>query len=58
MTDKKNGDERTLAEVRPQLDQSVAYERAQAQAADLAAEARETDHQSRPILDKVAKAQA
>ena len=56
VTDKKPGTTRTLAELRPQLTDQLSYERAQAQAADLAASlekqiTRATD------LDKVSKAQ-
>jgi len=56
VTDKKPGTTRTLAELRPQLTDQLSYERAQAQAGDLAASlekqiTRATD------LDKVSKAQ-
>jgi len=56
VTDKKPGTQRTLAEMRQQLTDQLAYERAQAQAADLAA--RLEKQISKPSdLDKVAKAQ-
>ena len=56
VTDKKAGTVRTLAEMRQQLNDQLAFERAQAQAADLAANLEKQI--SKPAdLDKVAKAQ-
>ncbi len=56
VTDKKGGTTRTLAELRQQLTDQIAYERAQTQAADLAASLEKQI--SKPAdLDKVAKAQ-
>jgi peptidyl-prolyl cis-trans isomerase D len=56
LADKKPGSTRTLAEVRPQLADELANERAQAQAADLAQNLEKQI--SKPAdLDKVAKAQ-
>ncbi len=46
LVDKKNATTRTLAEVRQQITDQLAYERAQAQAADLRASAREADQQA------------
>jgi peptidyl-prolyl cis-trans isomerase D len=56
VTDKKAGTTRTLAELRPQLTDQLSYERAQAQAADLAASL-EKQISKASDLDKVAKAQ-
>ncbi len=56
MTDKKPGTTRTLAEMRQQLTDQLAAERAQAQAGDLAA-ALEKQISKPSDLDKVAKAQ-
>jgi peptidyl-prolyl cis-trans isomerase D len=56
VTDKKPGTTRTLAELRPQLSDQLSYERAQAQAADLAANL-EKQISKASDLDKVAKAQ-
>ena len=56
VTDKKAGTTRTLAELRPQLTDQLSYERAQAQAADLAASL-EKQITKASDLDKVAKAQ-
>jgi len=56
LVDKKNATTRPLAEVRQQLADQLAYERAQAQAADLAQSLEKQI--SKPVdLDKVAKAQ-
>jgi peptidyl-prolyl cis-trans isomerase D len=56
VTDKKAGNTRTLAEMRQQLTDQLAFERAQAQAGDLAANLEKQI--SKPAdLDKVAKAQ-
>jgi peptidyl-prolyl cis-trans isomerase D len=56
LVDKKSAATRTLAEVRQQLTDQLAYERAQAQAADLAAKLEK--QVSKPAdLDKVAKAE-
>jgi peptidyl-prolyl cis-trans isomerase D len=56
VTDKKAGTRRTLADMRQQLTDQLAYERAQLQAADLAANLEKQI--SKPAdLDKVAKAQ-
>ncbi len=56
VTDKKPGTVRTLAELRQQLTDQLAYERAQTQAGDLAAQLEKQI--SKPAdLDKVAKAQ-
>ena len=56
VTDKKPGTTRTLAELRPQLSDQLSYERAQAQAADLAANL-EKQISKASDLDKVARAQ-
>jgi peptidyl-prolyl cis-trans isomerase D len=56
VTEKKPGTTRTLAELRPQLTDQLSYERAQAQAADLAASL-EKQITRASDLDKVAKAQ-
>jgi peptidyl-prolyl cis-trans isomerase D len=56
VTDKKPGSTRTLAELRPQLSDQLSYERAQAQAADLAANL-EKQISKASDLDKVARAQ-
>jgi len=56
LTDKKPGTTRTLAELRPQLTDQLSYERAQAQAGDLAASL-EKQISKASDLDKVAKAQ-
>jgi len=56
MVDKKPGSTRTLAELKPQITDQLAYEKAQAQAADLAASLEKQI--SKPAdLDKVGKAQ-
>jgi len=56
LVDKKNATTRTLAEVRQQLTDQLAYQRAQAQAADLA-QSLEKQIAKPADLDKVAKAQ-
>jgi peptidyl-prolyl cis-trans isomerase D len=56
LVDKKNATTRTLAEVRQQLTDQLAYQRAQAQAADLSQNL-EKQIKSPADLDKVAKAQ-
>ena len=56
VTDKKPGTTRTLAELRPQLSDQLSYERAQAQAGDLAASLEKLITKASD-LDKVAKAQ-
>jgi peptidyl-prolyl cis-trans isomerase D len=56
VTEKKPGTTRTLAELRPQLTDQLSYERAQAQAADLAANLEKLITKASD-LDKVAKAQ-
>src|SRR4249919_3299652 len=56
VTDKKPGTVRTLAELRPQLTDQLSYERAQAQAGDLAANLEKLVTKASD-LDKVAKAQ-
>src|SRR5438874_12603733 len=56
LVDKKNATTRPLAEVRQQLSDQLAYQRAQAQAADLA-QSLEKQIKSPSDLDKVAKAQ-
>ena len=56
VTDKKAGTTRTLAELKPQLTDQLSYERAQTQAADLAASL-EKQITKAADLDKVAKAQ-
>lgn len=56
VTDKKPGTTRTLAELRPQLTDQLSYERAQAQAGDLAANLEKLVTKASD-LDKVAKAQ-
>jgi peptidyl-prolyl cis-trans isomerase D len=56
VTDKKPGTTRTLAELRPQLTDQLSYERAQAQASDLAASLEKIITKASD-LDKVAKAQ-
>jgi peptidyl-prolyl cis-trans isomerase D len=56
MVDKKAGSTRTLAELKPQITDQLAYEKAQAQAADLAASL-EKQISKPPDLDRVAKAQ-
>jgi peptidyl-prolyl cis-trans isomerase D len=56
LVDKKPGTTRTLADVRQQLTDQIAYERAQAQAADLAQNL-EQQIRKPADLDKVAKAQ-
>src|SRR5947209_19535807 len=55
LVDKKPGTTRTLAEVRPQIADQLGYERAQAQAADLA-QAVEKEISKPADLDRVAKA--
>jgi peptidyl-prolyl cis-trans isomerase D len=57
LVDKKNATTRALAEVRQQLTDQLAYQRAQAQAADLAQNL-EKQIKTAADLDKVAKAQA
>jgi len=56
LVDKKNATTRTLAEVRQQLNDQLAYQRAQTQAADLAQNL-EKQIKTAADLDKVAKAQ-
>ena len=56
LVDKKNATTRPLAEVRQQLNDQLAYQRAQAQAADLA-QTLEKQIKTPADLDKVAKAQ-
>jgi peptidyl-prolyl cis-trans isomerase D len=56
LVDKKNATTRTLAEVRQQITDQLAYERAQAQAADLA-QSLEKQISKPADLDKVGKAQ-
>ena len=56
VTDKKPGTQRTLAELRQQLTDQLSFERAQTQAADLAARL-EKDITKPSDLDRVAKAQ-
>ena len=56
LVDKKNATTRPLAEVRQQLNDQLAYQRAQAQATDLA-QSLEKQIKSPADLDKVAKAQ-
>ncbi len=56
VTEKKAGTVRTLAELRPQLTDQLSYERAQAQAGDLAANLEKLITKASD-LDKVAKAQ-
>jgi peptidyl-prolyl cis-trans isomerase D len=56
LVDKKNATTRTLAEVRQQLNDQLAYQRAQAQAADLSQNL-EKQIKTPADLDKVAKAQ-
>ena len=56
LVDKKPGTTKTLAEVRPQINDQLASERAQAQAADLATKLAK-DISKPADLDKVAKAQ-
>ena len=56
LVDKKNAATRALAEVRQQLNDQLAYQRAQAQAADLA-QSLEKQIKTPADLDKVAKAQ-
>src|SRR5205823_11840223 len=57
LVDKKPGTTRTLAEVRQQIADQLGYERAQAQAADLA-QAVEKEITKPADLDRVAKARA
>jgi peptidyl-prolyl cis-trans isomerase D len=56
LIDKKNATTRTMAEVRQQINDQLAYEKAQAQAADLA-QALEKQISKPADLDRVAKAQ-
>ena len=57
LVDKKNATTRTLAEVRQQLTDQLAYQRAQAQAADLAQNLEKQIKPSRRISTRSAKAQ-